>query len=522
MQFERMLRPIFAAACVIWIIITIYLAVIKAPLQDVNYLSFAAFTVFAVIMELLSVRASEVDDTRVTPLIPSLWSFSAVFGPAYAILMGFSAILIARIVCWASYILVKKEEKRQIYPKLNHSLQSKSPRKTLPPLRKLLINTAKSISQNWKLRSLIEEFRSFADAVIKITLSVGAGGLIYLFSGGKLLASSANINYITEFIIPFISLAFTAILIQHILSLISFSIKHVETSEEEIGINLRLYIMENTWPILRTKLPFAVVSLMMAYLYAKIGVWGLLLSFMPMLALRDIFKRHIDEQSAYIHTITTLTTYMQHHHPYTKGHLQRVAKMAERLAKELKLPAKSIRRIGTAGFLHDIGKIAVNEEILDKPGKLTDEEWQIIKTHPVKGAEIIGHIENLADIALWIKYHHKWYNGAGYPSNGVEAYQTPLESSVISVVDAFDAMIDDRELTIDWQCDSCGYLPEDNSRPRECPNCGVLKVRFYREPLLIEDAVMELKRGAGSQFHPDVVSAFLNMLIKDGMIVDAV
>ncbi len=110
---------------------------------------------------------------------------------------------------------------------------------------------------------------------------------------------------------------------------------------------------------------------------------------------------------------------MQHYHPYTRGHLKRVAEMSERLARELRLPAESIRHISHAGLLHDIGKIGVSEEILDKTSKLEPEEWEKIKEHPTKGAEIISHLEFLEGIVDWIRYHHKWHDGRGYPdTNG--------------------------------------------------------------------------------------------------------
>lgn len=156
-------------------------------------------------------------------------------------------------------------------------------------------------------------------------------------------------------------------------------------------------------------------------------------------------------------------------------------------------------------------------EILDKTGKLTDDEWQQIKEHPVKGAEIISHLEFLDSIVDWIKYHHKWYNGSGYPVTNGNGSSIPLEAMIIATVDAFDAMTDDRELTLAWKCDSCGYVPADGQRPDICPVCGAPKRRTYREPKTLDAAIDELRRGSGSQFDPTVVKAFLTMIDRDGV-----
>jgi putative nucleotidyltransferase with HDIG domain len=212
---------------------------------------------------------------------------------------------------------------------------------------------------------------------------------------------------------------------------------------------------------------------------------------------------------------------MQHYHPYTRGHLKRVADMSERLARELRLPVESIRHMNAAAFLHDIGKIGVSEEILDKPAQLTDDEWAKIKEHPVKGAEIISHLEFLEGIVDWIKYHHKWHNGAGYPATNGDGSEIPIEAAIIATADAFDAMTDDRELTIEWKCDCCGFHPDDGDRPVECPQCGAEKRRRYREPRNQDDAIDELRRGAGTQFHPRVVKAFLSMVERDGIRLNA-
>jgi putative nucleotidyltransferase with HDIG domain len=259
-----------------------------------------------------------------------------------------------------------------------------------------------------------------------------------------------------------------------------------------------------------------VVSLMLSYLYMKVGPWGFPLTSLPVVALREFYYQWVQEQSAYLDTISTLATYMQHYHPYTRGHLKRVAEMSERLARELRLPADSIRHISHAGLLHDIGKIGVSEQILDKIAKLEPEEWERIKSHPTAGAEIVSHLDFLESIVDWIKYHHKWHDGRGYPDTQ-EDDAVPIEASIIAVADSFDAMTDDRDMAADWVCDTCRYKPDDNSRPEFCPKCGSPKRRIYRKPMTLDQAIDELRRGSGSQFHPGVVKAFLAMVERDGV-----
>lgn len=260
-----------------------------------------------------------------------------------------------------------------------------------------------------------------------------------------------------------------------------------------------------------------IMAALLVYLYLQIGSLAIFVLFAPFYMFRDAAKQTAEQVRTYRDTITALGTYMQRYHPYTRGHLKRVADLSERLAKELKLGPDSVMLMPDAGMLHDIGKVGVSEDILDKVGKLTDEEWDTIKSHPVKGAEIVSNIPYLEKIVDWVKYHHKWADGSGYPDDGVKEEQIPLEAAIIAVVDAFDAMTDDRDMSTDWVCDSCGFAPENGDRPDTCPSCGVQKKRVYRQPLSLDEAVDQLRRGAGTQFSPDVVKAFLRMLDRDGV-----
>ena len=159
---------------------------------------------------------------------------------------------------------------------------------------------------------------------------------------------------------------------------------------------------------------------------------------------------------------------------YTGSHSERVASLAAEIATQLGLPAEEIELTRLAGSLHDLGKLAIPEEILRKPAALSDAERLVLERHPQIGYRMLESL-GVDPIAYWVLHHHERWDGSGYP-DGLAEDRIPLGARIIFVSDAFDAMTSDR---------------------------------LYREALSYEDAVAEVERCAGSQFDPDVVSAFL-------------
>lgn len=190
-----------------------------------------------------------------------------------------------------------------------------------------------------------------------------------------------------------------------------------------------------------------------------------------------LYRARMD--AVYYETITALSQMLQHAHPYTHGHLDRVARTAEEVARALGLGPARARLVRQAAVLHDIGKIAVDDRVLDKPGKLTDEEFAHVRRHAEWGAEILRPAESFAPLIPWIRHHHERMDGTGYPDR-IPGDRIPIESRIIAVVDAFDAMTG----------------TEDSHR------------RAYREPMSDDAAIAELRRCAGTQFDPEVVDAF--------------
>ena len=164
--------------------------------------------------------------------------------------------------------------------------------------------------------------------------------------------------------------------------------------------------------------------------------------------------------------------------PYTKGHSTSVSRYSEALARSLNLPEDEVERISLGALLHDVGKIGIPESVLKKPDKLSDEEWNIMKQHPVIGAEkVLQPNEALRDLIPIVKYHHEHVDGSGYPEH-LKGDQIPLSAKIVAVADAFHALVSDRP---------------------------------YRKGLGLETACDILLQGAGKQWDSGLVRKFIQI-----------
>jgi putative nucleotidyltransferase with HDIG domain len=357
-------------------------------------------------------------------------------------------------------------------------------------------------------------------------INVGIAALAYVASGGavctqEFFAAASPVALLVKMLLPFAVGLAAYFLVDELRFVTTNIMEETPPKGQKDWYNLvlrwKILFIESVQLTWSQYIFLPPVTLLVIYLYAHVGVLSALVALGPFLSFRLAVQKGVERQRIYMDTIATLGIYMQHYHPYTRGHVKRVAEMSERLARELRLSADSVMLMPYAGMLHDIGKVGVSEEILDKVEKLTDDEWAAIKEHPTKGAEIISHLDFLDKIVGWVKYHHKWADGSGYPADDQKNGGVPMEAYIIAVADAFDAMTDDRDMSVDWVCDSCGFAPEDGERPEVCPQCGATKRRTYRQPLTTDAAINELRRGAGSQFQPEVVKAFLRMVEREGI-----
>jgi len=193
-------------------------------------------------------------------------------------------------------------------------------------------------------------------------------------------------------------------------------------------------------------------------------------------------EQKVEEQArkirdAYVNSITALAYALDAKDHYTSGHSQRVTEIAVAIARELGLPPHEIDKIRLAGLLHALGKIGVREDVLLKPGKLTAEEYQHVKSHPESAEHISRPVVEDDEVLAMIRHHHEHYDGSGYP-DGHKGEQIPLGARILAVADAYNAMTSERP---------------------------------YRKAMSPEKALAELERNKGSQFCPKVVDAFLKV-----------
>jgi HD-GYP domain-containing protein (c-di-GMP phosphodiesterase class II) len=178
----------------------------------------------------------------------------------------------------------------------------------------------------------------------------------------------------------------------------------------------------------------------------------------------------------FLNSVRMLAAAIDAKDPYTRGHSERVARYSIAIGKNLQLPQKEMLNLRISSLLHDVGKIGIDDRILRKPGALSDEEFEIMKGHPAKGAAIMSGVAQLIDIIPGMKYHHEKWSGGGYPE-GLEGEQIPMQARIVAIADTFDAMT--------------------TNRP-------------YQKAMEVNYVVEKIKSFGGTRFDPRVVDAFVN------------
>ena len=191
-------------------------------------------------------------------------------------------------------------------------------------------------------------------------------------------------------------------------------------------------------------------------------------------------KKIVESQSMRNQTVNIIMQTLNEKNEREKRHSVEVAKWAKEIGVSMGLSVQKVKEIELAGLLHDIGKIAIKEDILNKPGKLTEEEYDEIKRHPESGYHILKSVDEYSSLAQCVLEHHERFDGKGYPK-GIKGSQISLIARIIAVADAFEAMIAQRP---------------------------------YRKSLTEEIAIEEIKKNANTQFDPEVVTAFLKIFDK--------
>jgi len=303
---------------------------------------------------------------------------------------------------------------------------------------------------------------------------VGVSGLIYERVGGVPGVINLTHDFFRILLLAFSYLFINVLLVTIALALLeNHNVYHI-------------FVSNFKWA-LPNYLALAPLGILLAMIYLSVGSLGILLFLIPLLVARHSFQLYMTMRKIYFETIQALATAIEAKDPYTKGHSERVAEFAAIIAEEMKLPENEVNNLKFAALLHDIGKIGIPEHILNKPDKLTKEEFDVVKTHPDMGASIVKKIDFLMHASSIIRYHHERYNGSGYPE-GLTGEQIPLGAAILAVADTFDALTTDRP---------------------------------YRKAWSIQETIEEIERCAGRDFKPEVVAALKTALEKGRLKIHA-
>ena len=238
-------------------------------------------------------------------------------------------------------------------------------------------------------------------------------------------------------------------------------------------------LRDNIGGILPNILATIPLGLVIGYILTQQNAYLWLLLFMgPLMLARYSFKVYLDSHTILLRTIASLVEAIEAKDPYTHGHSQRVAYLSSEICKAMSCSRTFTDQVMMAALLHDTGKIGVEDAVLRKPGPLTPEEYGIIMQHPVVGRRIIESINLSQVVNDAVLYHHRRYDGTGYPQEGPPSGKLPLSAAILAVADTYDAIISDRP---------------------------------YRAGLTKARAREILEEVAGTQLDPKVVKVFLNI-----------
>ena len=198
---------------------------------------------------------------------------------------------------------------------------------------------------------------------------------------------------------------------------------------------------------------------------------------------RNYKERQRNDVKIILQSMNTFINFIDAKDPYTRGHSRRVAMYAAEIAKRMGLSEDEIQNIYYAGLLHDAGKISVPDAVLNKPGKLSDEERKLIQNHTVAGGKMLLQLSSLRGVRETALYHHERYDGTGYP-DGLKGDIIPLYARIVGVADSYDAMSSNR---------------------------------VYRRHLNKDEIIEEIQKGSGTQFDPSIVKYMVDM-INDGYV----
>lgn len=196
---------------------------------------------------------------------------------------------------------------------------------------------------------------------------------------------------------------------------------------------------------------------------------------------KEVAKKTAQLESLSLHVVHTLAKTIDAKDAYTNGHSERVASYSREIARRYGYDEDMQEEVYVMGLLHDVGKIGVPDTVINKPGRLTDEEYDMIKTHPAVGAEILATVSEMPALVTGARWHHERYDGKGYP-DGLKGEEIPEEARIIAVADAYDAMTSHRS---------------------------------YRDIIPQDHVKSEIEKGMGTQFDEKFARIMLEMIAED-------
>ncbi len=223
------------------------------------------------------------------------------------------------------------------------------------------------------------------------------------------------------------------------------------------------------------------IGIFLAIVFAEYNYWALIFVMLTIILLRYTLLLYSNTKEQLADTVDALMNAIDARDMYTEGHSRRVAEISVEIARELKLSQWEIEKLHIAAMLHDVGKIGISDNILNKPGKLTEEEYNIIKEHPTIGVKILKKIKHIDYVHKIVEHHHERYDGKGYP-HGLKGDEVDIQVYIVHLADTVDAMTSDRP---------------------------------YRKGMSKEVVKAEIEKYSGTQFHPKVASAYLNILKRE-------
>lgn len=287
---------------------------------------------------------------------------------------------------------------------------------------------------------------------------------LYVALGGYWLEARSSLHGLPQIAFPLVAIVLVSSTLNDVLVTIGISL-HSRSRFRQA------WASGASW-LLPIQIALGTFGVALAYVTA-IAPLSLFLVVFPLLLSRQIYQQYLELRSAYPASAKSLVRALEVKDTYTRGHAERVSRYCVVIAEEMGLTRHATERLELAALLHDVGKIAVERGILKKPVKLTSDERDRIRQHPVLGADMLSRVAYLADLVPVVRYHHEWVDGSGY-GMGLRGGEIPLEARILAVGDAYDAMTSDRA---------------------------------YREAIGHDEAVREIRLCSGTQFDGTVVEA---------------